>query len=166
MEIILEEGGYMNIFYVCQNKTHKQESAGQYLWSPQKTKNGKNNKGYTNMSLVKKGDIIFHGAKQTTYAISIATTDCYAAEQPPEVKASSKEPIWGDEGYRIDSEYTNLTSPVDMRLLFTWFKEHNKGEKSAFTVDGECKQIYLNLLDYDHAKYIILKALKMDQGKK
>jgi hypothetical protein len=92
-----------------QNKTRKQESVGQYLCSPQRTRNGSKNKGYTNMTLVKKGDIIFHGAQQTTYTISIATTDCYMVEQPPEVKAISKEPIWGDEGYRVNSIYTNFS---------------------------------------------------------
>jgi Predicted restriction endonuclease len=152
----------MNLYYVCQNKTHTQESTGQYLWSPQKSKNGSNNKGYTNMAMVKKGDIIFHGAKQTTYAISIATTDCYSAKQPPEVKAASKDPIWGDEGYRVDSDYTMLTSPIDMRFLFGWFKAHNNCN-SAFTVDGECKQIYLNQLVDDHAKFIIMKALELHQ---
>lgn len=160
----MKGGEVMNIYYVCQNKSHKQESTGQYLWSPQKAKDGSNNKGYTNMALVKKGDIIFHGAQQTTYAISIAKTDCYKAEQPNELKIATKGPIWDDEGYRIDSDYTILTTPVNMRSLFSWFKDHYNWN-SAFTVDGECKQIYLNELADEHAKYIIMKALELDQDK-
>ncbi|MCQ4936784.1 HNH endonuclease [Anaerotignum propionicum] len=155
----------MKIYYVCQNKTRKQESHGQYLWSPQKTKSGGNNRGYTNMSLVKKGDIIFHGAQQSTYAISVAKTDCYIAEQPLEIKATSKEPIWENKGYRIDSDYTFLTTPVNMRALFGWFKDHHLGNASAFTVNGECKELYLNLLDTDHAKFILNKALEEKQDK-
>ncbi len=33
----------MNIYYVFQNKTKEYESAGSYLWSPQKDKRGANN---------------------------------------------------------------------------------------------------------------------------
>lgn len=116
----------MGLFYVCQNKTQKQESNGQYLWSPQKTSNGKSNKGYTNMSKVKKGDIIFHGAKQCTYAISIAREDCYTAAQPEELKKEGKPPIWGENGYRIDSDYISLKRPLEMRPLFTWLRNSIK----------------------------------------
>ena len=35
---------------------------------------------------LQKGDLIFHGANQETYAISIAQSDCYEAEQPEELK--------------------------------------------------------------------------------
>ena len=155
----------MNLYYVCQNQSQKQECEGQYLWSPQKDKLGKNNKGYINMSLVKKGDIIFHGANQKTYAISIARTDCYLAQRPLDIRDSSDESIWMEEGYRIDSEYKILTIPVDMRNHFNWFKYNHKGEKSAFNINGVCKQIYLNLLDEGHAKYIINRALELNQDK-
>lgn len=154
----------MNIYYVCQNKTFKQESSGQYLWSPQKTRNGSNNKGYINMAAVKKGDVIFHGAQQKTYAISIAKADCKSKQQPSELKAISKESIWDDKGYRVDSEYTMLSSAVNMRNLFEWFKEHYD-QNSAFTVNGECKQVYLNKLTSNHAKYIIMRALDLHQDK-
>lgn len=150
----------MNIFYVCQNKSQKQESTGQYLWSPQKAKNGSNNQGYMNMTLVKKGDIIFHGAKQTTYAISIAKDECYKAMQPEELKRITNNELWNDEGYRIDADYKILTTPVEMRPLFSWFKNHYN-QNSAFTVMGECKQIYLNLLAVEHAKFIVTKALEL-----
>lgn len=152
----------MNIFYVCQNQTYKQESKGQYLWSPQKAKDGTNNAGYKNMSSVKKGDIIFHGARQTTYAISIAQADCYIANQPLEISEVVNESQWNNDGYRVDSKYFLLSNPVNMRSLFGWFKSHYK-KNSAFTVTGECKQLYLNILDVEHAKFIINKSLDMEQ---
>jgi hypothetical protein len=51
-----------------------------------------------------------------------------------------------------------------MRALFGWFRAHSNSN-SAFTVDGECKQIYLNQLADEHAKYIMMKALELQQDK-
>lgn len=153
----------MNLFYVCQNKTYKQESSGQYLWSPQKQRNGRNNKGYTNMATVKKGDVIFHGAKQETYAISVAKEDCYEADQPYELKYITSEKLWDNNGYRVDCDYIKLTNPLDMKQLFSWFKDHYKKD-SAFTKDGECKQIYLNNIDKNHANFIVKQILDLQQN--
>ncbi len=156
----------MNLYFVCQNETYKQESQGQYLWSPQRASDGSENKGYKNMSLVKKGDIIFHGANQTTYAISIAKSDYFLAEQPPEIKAASKKNMWGNNGYRVDSDYSIFTLPVDMRSLYGWFISHYNKE-SAFSKIGTCKQgVYLSQLDKQHAIFIINKALELEQDYK
>lgn len=49
----------MNILYIYQNTTYKQESSGGFLWDPQKTTDGSKNKGDYNMSTVKKGILYF-----------------------------------------------------------------------------------------------------------
>lgn len=152
----------MNLYYVCQNQTYKQEQQGQYLWSPQKTKSGGINIGYTNMSRVKKENIIFHGAKQQTYAISIAVSDCYAQAQPNELKAPSNN-AWGDVGYRVDAAYVVLTKPLDMKSLKPWLVD-NYVKDSAFTNTGECKQVYLNILNIEHARYLTNEILLLDQS--
>jgi hypothetical protein len=44
----------MTGFFVSQNQTYKIEHEKQILWSPQKNKIGGDNRGYINMSNVKK----------------------------------------------------------------------------------------------------------------
>ena len=54
----------MGIFYVHQGTNYKEESSYSFLFSPQKTLEGKKVKGWTTMSLVKKGDIIFQSVNK------------------------------------------------------------------------------------------------------
>ena len=119
----------MKIYYVFQNQSKKQELNGKYLWSPQKKSTGKNDLGYINMSKVQKGDLIFHGANQETYAISIAQSDC---------------------------DYNLLTPPLDMKKHRDWLKEH-KLKGGPFNSKGEGNQRYLSQIDLEHAKYLLSK---------
>ena len=97
----------MSIWYVFQNKTFKEESSGEYLWSPQKNKKGSNNDGYVNMSNVKKDDIIFYGFQAKTVAVSFANTDCYESDITEEL-IKKTEDTWNKKGYRVDSDYIFL----------------------------------------------------------
>lgn len=152
----------MNTYYVFQNKTKEYESVGEYLWCPQKDRRGGNNLGYSNVNKVRKGDVIFHGANQETYAISIAKKDSYTSQQPRGNKIADKEVDWDDEGYRVDSKYTILKSPLNMKDHRDWFADHHEKE-SAFTISGKGKQMYLSKLAESHAKYILEKLLKLSQ---
>lgn len=146
----------MKVYYVFQNQSKKQELNGKYLWSPQKKSTGKNDLGYTNMSKVQKGDLIFHGANQETYAISIAQSNCYEAEQPEELKNLKPEQIWNNKGYMVDCDYNILTPPLDMRPHRDWLKEHRlKG--GPFNSKGGGNQRYLSEIDLKHAKYLLDK---------
>jgi hypothetical protein len=46
-------------WWVNQNKTHEQEQAGGYLWSPKTNRNGAYNQFYENMKQVTPGDLVF-----------------------------------------------------------------------------------------------------------
>ena len=48
----------MAVFYVFQGLTYDIERKGGYVWSPQLTKNGKKNAGYSKMTKIKKSDFI------------------------------------------------------------------------------------------------------------
>ena len=146
----------MKIYYVFQNQSQKQELDGKYLWSPQKKATGADDLGYINMSKVKKGDLIFHGANQKTYAISIAQSDCYESQQPDELKNLKSAQIWNDKGYMVDCDYNLLIPPLNMRQHRTWLKEHQlKG--GPFNKNGEGNQRYLSEMDLEHAKYLLTK---------
>lgn len=146
----------MKVYYVFQNQSKKQELNGKYLWSPQKKSTGENDLGYTNMSKVQKGDLIFHGANQETYAISIAQSNCYEAEQPEELKNLKPEQIWNNKGYMVDCDYNLLTPPLDMKQHRVWLKEH-KLKGGPFNSKGGGNQRYLSEIDLEHAKYLLTK---------
>lgn len=67
------------------------------------------------MSSVKKGDIIFHGAKQETYASSIAQTDCYESKCQIEKRAGIDESRWNEIGFRVNSQYIILNQSLDLK---------------------------------------------------
>ena len=155
----------MKIFYVFQNQSKKQELNGKYLWSPQKKLTGENDLGYINMSKVQKGDLIFHGANQETFAISIAQSDCYEAKQPEELKKLKSQQIWNNKGYMVDCDYNLLTPPLDMRQHREWLKEHQlKG--GPFNSNGSGNQRYLSQIDLEHAKYLLTKIKETEKFNK
>lgn len=155
----------MKIYYVFQNQSKKQELDGKYIWSPQKKITGDDDLGYINMSKVKKGDLIFHGANQETYAISIAQSDCYESQQPVELKKLKSEQIWNDKGYMVNCDYNLLTPPLDMREHRNWLKEHQlKG--GPFNKNGEGNQRYLSEIDLEHAKYLLNKIKNTEKFSK
>ena len=149
----------MNLYYVCQNQTYKHESTGQYLWSHQRTKNGNKNKGYTNMSNVKEGDIIFHGAKQATYAISIAKTDCLEDKRPDVEGIEYKGEKEKKDGYLVWSKYIILDTPLNMKDEAKWFLEHPK-EDTPIAKNGTLKEIYLNKIDIELATYLLKRIIE------
>lgn len=101
----------MSIFYVQQGETYNEESAGGYIWSPQLTRNGRRNIGYTTMTKVRKDDYIIHVQDGRIKAISIAKADYYESPRPAELPAA----LWGLEGYRVDTEYHFITTtPYDI----------------------------------------------------
>lgn len=57
----------MNYFFVFQNKSYKEEKNGGFLWAPQKNENGQAFHHWTDLALIKKGDIIFRVTIQKCY---------------------------------------------------------------------------------------------------
>lgn len=149
----------MNLYYVCQNQTYKHESKGQYLWSPKLAKNGNKNKGYTNMSNVKVGDIIFHGARQATYAISIAKTDCLEDIRPSVEGIEYRSEKEKSEGYLVWSKYILLDTPLNMKDEAKWFLEHPK-EDTPIAKNGTLKEIYLNKIDIELSTYLLKRIIE------
>ena len=147
----------MGIFYVHQGTNYKEESSYGFLFSPQKTLEGKKVKGWTTMSLVKKGDIIFHSANKSIKAISIAKSDCYKATIPPEYNNTFQ--IWNNLGFRIDSEYYELENPLLLTDHKPWILD-NKENYGPFDKNGNGKQCYLSKFPDTNAFYFIDKIIE------
>ena len=151
------------IYLVNQGKTWGQERAGGFLWSPQLDKAGHQNAGYVLMQSVKKGDYILHNKGGMIAAISVAKENCYTAIQPEEVRDNSGEYNWDDNGFRIDTEYFDFSTPLLTAHLAQWAKLHYHKD-SCFQIDGKLKLRYLCNIAEEDARHIINEALKTEKN--
>ncbi|MCD8201822.1 MAG: hypothetical protein LUD47_07150 [Clostridia bacterium] len=151
----------MRIFYVNQGKTYYIERSGGYVWSPQKALNGQANIGFSTMRQIHKGDYILHCAGGYLLSISRAKTDCYVADQPSELVEEVGK-LWDKHGYRVDVEYYNFDSPMDIRAHSAWLAAHYD-PRSAFTYRGTGKQQYMCNLVKEHAIYILNQLILLQR---
>lgn len=149
----------MRIYLVHQNKTRKEEMAGQFLWSPKKTKKGTKNAGYETMSRVQRGDVIFHSAEQTIYAVSTALNDAYGSCKPESLNAH----LWKNDGWQVDLDMSMMEKPLELKRIKSWLIEHYS-HRSAFTLSGSGKEQYLCDLDASHATHIIARLIELNQS--
>ena len=110
------------------------------------------------MTKIKKGDFILHNADGNLMAISIATSNCYSSVQHSELKNAGTSISWNDDGYRVDTEYHELSPALKVINFKTWLAEHYKKD-SAFTVNGTGKQQYMCHIDDDQAIFLIENAI-------
>jgi putative restriction endonuclease len=73
---------------------HKQSATqgltGDYLWSPQRNKNGSANESFRNMALVQPGDLVFAFSNAAVRGVGIALRSATEAAQPIELSRSGK----------------------------------------------------------------------------
>jgi hypothetical protein len=154
----------MSVFYVFQGETYDEERSGGYVWSPQRTKSGGRNAGYTMMTKIRKGDFILHNANGMVKSISIATDDYYEAKQPRELSSAATTIQWDEDGYRVDVNYFDFDIPVKATNYTDWLKNHYI-EGSAFTKAGRGKQQYMCHLADEHAVFLLEKAIGLQKDK-
>lgn len=97
----------MAYWWVSQNQTYQAERNGGYLWAPKSGKKGVVFTHWSNMSLVRQGDVIFSYAGQAIGAVGVAASDAYDAPQPEEFGAT-----WQEDGRKADVLYTSITPAV------------------------------------------------------
>lgn len=148
----------MVVFYVFQGKSYHDEKNGGYVWSPQKTKNGRNNIGFTTMTYINKNDYILHSFKGSLVAVSIAQTDYYPAEKP------SENDSWANDGYKVDTLYYELEVPLKVIEYQAWL-EDNYIKDSAFRKDGKGKQQYMSTIHAEHASYLLKQSIELQRDK-
>ncbi len=99
----------MNYFLVFQNKSYEEERNGGYLWAPQKNKNGQTFHHWTDMKLIKKGDIIFNSFNGKLVSILTAQGNCQEHERPTGLEQLD---LWEKDGWLVDVEYNDLEQPI------------------------------------------------------
>lgn len=152
----------MAIYLVNQGKTYKYERAGGYIWSPKLNKAGRQNRGYTLMKEVRKGDFLIHNSGGKLSAISVVKEDCKSGGQPKELKNGQNEYDWDDDGWVIYTQYYDFTTPLINSDLTTWAVQNYKAD-SAFQVDGKLRLQYLCNLANSHAEFLVKRALGFEK---
>lgn len=94
----------MAYWWVSQNQTYKQERDGGYLWAPKSGAGGVIFTHWSNMTLVRPGDLVFSYAKQSIGAVGVASTAAYNASQPDEFDNA-----WHGDGRKINVVYRTIT---------------------------------------------------------
>lgn len=100
----------MAYWWVSQNQTYRQEREGGYLWAPKSGSGGVVFTHWSNMTLVRPGDVIFSYARQSIGAIGVASSAAYDAPQPDEFGGA-----WETDGRRVDVVYQALEPEVPLR---------------------------------------------------
>ncbi len=158
------------VFFVTQGQAYWFENRDGYIWAPISLHGDKF--FWQNVELVKVGDVIIHYAGAINggiSAISQATTNCYEAPIPPELRSVTEAGLpgvgfWKPEGRRVDCDYVNLRKKMPIKI----FKEsilkfkRGPGEYSAFNKNGGVCQGYLYELEEPIAYSMIKEAVKLN----
>ena len=103
-----------NFYLVFQKNAYKYERDGGYLWAPKRDAGGRKKSFYDSLKAVQKGDLIFHSHNQKIVAISIAQTTYYEAQKPLGLEKSEHNK-WDNDGYKIDTNYFELNTPLGIK---------------------------------------------------
>jgi len=100
----------VRFWWVNQNKTFNQETAGGYLWSPKRNTNGARNPFYEFMREVTPGDLVL--SFQGTYIRAIGVVKSHAYECPKPSEFGDAGPNWSAIGWRVDVSYEALENQI------------------------------------------------------
>ena len=153
----------MNLFYVFQGQTYKEEHSGGFLWAPQKNNGGGTTSDHTNMLQVRKGDLTLHHCKQKVVALSLARSDVYEANMPTELVNSGNSDSWDRAGYRVDAEYYELEEPLDMSNKKEWLAD-NYYAGGPFRSTGNPSGSYLYPWGEKQVTYLLKLILKQQKS--
>lgn len=138
----------MRYWWVNQNQTFRQETAGGYLWSPKFKQGGARNPFYEFMRVVSPGDLVLSFEGTYIRAIGVIQSHCYECPKPPEFGSAG--PHWDLIGWKVDVHYHGLrhqVRPADhMRVL----APHMAEKYAPLQSDGRGMQgVYLTSVSSD-----------------
>jgi hypothetical protein len=97
-------------WWVNQNQTFRQETAGGYLWSPKRRRNETRNPYYEFMREIAPGDPILSFEGTFIRKAGIAQSYCYECPKPAEFGAAGRN--WDIIGWKVDVRYLDLPNQI------------------------------------------------------
>src|SRR5664280_2419052 len=142
----------MRYWWVNQNQTFRQETAGGYLWSPKRNANWARNPFYETMREVSPGDVVFSFVDTVIAAIGVAQSYCWESPKPAEFGTTGQ--YWDNVGWKVLVKFTPLVhrvKPKDhMGVLGPLLPLHH----SPLRRTGDGYQRYLTRLDPEFAEVL------------
>jgi hypothetical protein len=145
----------INYWIVRQGKTYKDEIPGGYLWAPITNKSGNVMKIYSNLKLVKTGDIIFSminlGKGQCIYAVGICVEEYSDCKNP----LTHCKDDWITDGWKIKVDFTILSSHILIKDHIEKIRSLLPKKYSPLLPNGKAQQSgYLHLISEHLAQMI------------
>jgi hypothetical protein len=100
----------MNCWWVNHKQTFRQETGGNYIWSPTVNKNGNRNAFYDNMVRVRVGDLVISYANTAIRALGVAIGTAALVPRPEEFGKAGE--AWKTYGWKVPVKFTFLEKPV------------------------------------------------------
>jgi hypothetical protein len=141
-----------NWWVVNQGKTFKDEFGGGYLWAPITNKAGHRSTYYTNVTKVKKGDVIFSLVKGKLLAMSTCEEEFVDCKNP---LIKHKED-WISEGWKIAVKFTTIDNPPLLKTAIDRIRPHLPNKYSPLLQNGDPPQSsYLHAISRDLALILL-----------
>jgi len=140
----------IQVFFVFQNKSYQEESSEGYLWAPKRNDKGHIIAHWDLMRKVKKGDLIIHSYDRNIVSVSKAINDAYSSDRP-EVKGTH----WNIRGWRVDSKYHILETPIDTINLREHFRKIQPIKLAPYNVNNRGNTGYLYNANFEMLNYLM-----------
>ena len=138
------------IWFVCQGASFNNDQGKKYLFAPKKDKKGNPKYYWSNVSKIKKGDVIVnysHGIQ----GISIAEKDAYSGKNP------HPQELWQNDGWKVDLDFHSLEPNIQYKEFNNYSKQLIKNLaniKGPIQTNGGVKQGYLFEFNFESIRII------------
>lgn len=129
------EMGIRRFWWVNQNKTHREELAGGFMWSPKQNVNGAKNQFYDNMLEVQPGDVVFSYYGTRVQGVGVVLTRAEEAPKP-EFGPAAQGNNWSQDGWLVEVEYRALKEPFRSKDHIDQIRTHLPSKYSPLQKDS------------------------------
>lgn len=131
----------MRYWWVNQNQTFKEETRGNFMWSPKLNANGARNQFYENMREVSAGDVVFSFCDTRIKAIGIVSARSQTGPKPDFGSVGAN---WGDEGWFVPVDFITLQNQIRPKEHIAVLRPFLPSKYSPLQVSGDGLQsVYL-----------------------
>ena len=144
----------MRYWWVNQNQTFHQETAGGYLWSPKRKSNGALNPYYETMREVSPGDLILSFQGTFIRGVCVGQSHCYECPKPEEFGRVGEK--WSAIGWRVDVRFFPFKHQIRPKMHMGVLGPLLPDRYAPLLIDGRGVQnIYLTELPYPLMQAIV-----------
>jgi putative restriction endonuclease len=140
-------------WWVNQNKTHRQEVAGGFLWSPKRKANGARNQFYENMQHARVGDVVFSFYDTRIQAVGVVASTACECPKPDFGTAGAD---WSHEGWLVGVEFQPVPFPFRPKDHIVAIQPFLPAKYSPLSNSGDGLQsVYLAEIDSSMASLLL-----------